>query len=387
MRPLHTLAGLALTAVIGLAPGLAVAAPMAPVATGGTAVTAVPDDAALRAEIARLMPQTPNATVVALRRHMSHEPAIDGSVYQCGPTEFNRWIRDSTAGFQPDDLDILEQFAALDLPAYEAMILGSENDPAFALREYRQTQVKTMRTLRRFWDIRSDDIQLLAMHGEMLADPARTARVYETIYGLPRQDAQQLAALLAEFISQPRFQNGRHPLFTLNAFAFTTWGEEIPGLGVIGDRIIMGDGILQAYRDLGYGDVAPQAILAHEFGHHIQFELGIMAPDTPETAEATRYMELQADAYSAYYLSHPRGESMQIKRVTQFLQVFHSIGDCAFSSPGHHGTPLQRERAAAWAYQLQRDARPRGHILPARDFARLFEAEYPRLVAPDARAA
>jgi hypothetical protein len=57
---------------------------------------------------------------------------------------------------------------------------------------------------------------------------------------------------------------GNHPLFSFNTFAVTDRD------GIIPDKILMGDGVLKGYEVLGFGDVAPQAVYAHEFGPHIQ---------------------------------------------------------------------------------------------------------------------
>jgi predicted metalloprotease len=141
----------------------------------------------------------------------------------------------------------------------------------------------------------------------------------------------------------------------------------------------MGDGILEAYSALGFEDVAPQAILAHEFGHHIQFQLGLFP--AVRTPEGTRRTELMADAYSAYYLSHSRGATMQWKRVQKFLEVFFNIGDCGFASNGHHGTPLQRMAAAEWGYEVANSAKKQGKILTSEEFTILFEAKLPEFVA------
>jgi hypothetical protein len=81
--------------------------------------------------------------------------------------------------------------------------------------------------------------------------------------------------------------------------------------------------------------VAPQAILAHEFGHHVQYADGLMRDALP----------------------HPRR---------------------------HGGPNCQRMRSALWAYGLADAARPQGHILPALGFYDLFKAHYPQLIAPDA---
>ena len=89
-----------------------------------------------------------------------------------------------------------------------------------------------------------------------------------------------------------------------------------------------------------------------------------------------------ADAYSAYFLSHSRGASMQWKRVQRFLKVFFNNGDCNFDSDGHHGTPIQRMAAAEWGYKLVNKAKKQGHIMSPMEFARLFDAALPGLVAP-----
>ena len=100
--------------------------------------------------------------------------------------------------------------------------------------------------------------------------------------------------------------------------------------------------------------------------------------------EQTRYTELMADAFSAYYLTHSRGGAMNRKRVEQFLEVFFEIGDCAFSSSGHHGTPNQRMAAAHFGFDIAAQAQKQGHILTSQQFHDLFVAAYPGLVAPDA---
>ena len=132
------------------------------------------------------------------------------------------------------------------------------------------------------------------------------------------------------------------------------------------------------------GDVAAQAIFAHEFAHQIQFEneyfedLGdVSAP------EETRYTELMADAMAAYYLTHARGGTLNEKRVKQFLQVFYQLGGCGFTLNSHHGTPNQRMAAAQFGFRLADEAQKQGHILTSEQFHELFVAYYPTLIAPD----
>ena len=192
-----------------------------------------------------------------------------------------------------------------------------------------------------------------------------------------RSTAEFYADLIIRLLKiVPQYRNGNHPIFTFNAFAQSSF--TYPPVGVIPPKIVMGDGIVDAYNAIGYGDVASQAILAHEYGHQIQFQLNLFGSE--DSPEATRRTELMADSYSSYYLSHSRGASMQWKRVRQFLQVFLNIGDCGFTSNGHHGTPTQRLAAAEWGYSVADNAQKQGHILTSQNFTALFEAQLPTLV-------
>jgi hypothetical protein len=220
------------------------------------------------------------------------------------------------------------------------------------------------------------------MHGTTVLDTAKTAATYRALFGVSAGVASALAADdRAALLATPGLDGGNHPFFTFNAFAFSTSDHSIP------DKIVMGDGILAGYHAMGFDDVAPQAVFAHEFGHHIQYENGYF--DDPyatagDAAEQTMYTELMADAFGAYYLTHSRGAAMNQKRVAEFLQVYFQIGDCAFDNPGHHGTPNQRMRAAQFGFQVAAESQKQGHILSSREFHDRFVAVYPTIIAPDA---
>jgi len=295
-------------------------------------------------------------------------------------TPVNQWFSQQLNGWTLAIYNTALNVGMLDLPTYDALVFenSSENQYYGVNGEYTQQLTKTFKDLKRFWDIESDNIIMAAMHGSMLQDRNKLIRTYEAAFGMN----STLAAAYADYViallkAYPQYRNGNHPIFTFNAFAQS--GFNFGPYGIIPDKIIMGDGIMEAYAATGYADIAPQAILAHEFAHHIQFDLNLFASG-PRTPEATRRTELMADAYAAYYLSHARGAAMQWKRVQQFLQVFFNIGDCGFTSTGHHGTPTQRMAAAEWAYNLANDAQKQGHILSSQEFAALFEAQLPGLV-------
>lgn len=320
--------------------------------------------------------------------------ALDPDDYTCPSTRFGDWIEselDQWSSHEPEIFDLLYNQLLADLvPSLEALFLQTEDTPQYFgyHGEYTRIMLKTERDAKRFWDIFSDDIQLIGVHGTMLLDIDRVAAGY--MEGFREDDgspitperARALAILVRDGVrASETLDGGNHPLLSLSAFAISTFGGPIP------DKIVMGDGVFLAQEALGFGDVAPQAIYAHEFAHHIQFEHDYFSDPVPGAttqAERTRYTELMADAMSAYFLTHARGAAMNRKRVELFLQVFFGIGDCGFTYRGHHGTPNQRMAAAQFGFDLAAGSQKQGHILPSEEFHELFVAAYPGLTAPDA---
>jgi hypothetical protein len=295
---------------------------------------------------------------------------------------------DESIATEPDIFFTLIDLAADVVPTVDAILFETEATPQFFgyTGEYTHRLTKTERDLKRFWDIASANIQLVGMHGTMLLDVDRVARVYETAFTIdgqpiPHDLALQLAGIVRDaLLASVTMDGGNYPLFSFNAFA-------VFGDPSIPDKIVMGDGVMESYKEIGFDDVAPEAIYAHEFGHHVQFQKGYFddpLATTGDPAEQTRYLELMADAFGAFYLTHKRGAALNRKRVAQFLEVYFNVGDCAFDNPGHHGTPNQRMRAANFAFNLADQAQKQGHIPTADEFHAAFVAAYPDLIAPDA---
>lgn len=275
----------------------------------------------------------------------------------------------------------------LDVPTYDALFFGTPGDPDYALRSHAHQIQNTFRDLQRFWsDVKTDDIQLMAMHGDVLLDPARIARTLTAMVETDQIDPMTPAEITAEAQAVAAFMRTHgdfydNPLWTLNAFAFSGEDETDPRLRALPDKLIVGDGILVAYDSFGLGDVAPRVIMAHEFGHHVQYELGVFDSGPTDPAESTRRTELMADAMAAYFGVHKKGLSLNKKRVVDALLTFYTVGDCAFDDPGHHGTPLQRQRAAEWGADLAAAAQPKSYVLPAAEVVRRFDAALPGIVS------
>ncbi len=293
-------------------------------------------------------------------------------------TLLQQWVTQSVADWDEDMNYNAWASGMLDIPFYYAYVFENSSYRQYfgPTGEYTQKNTKTFKDLKRFWDIPSSGIVLTAFHGNVLRDRNKVKQTFLIVYALSEEDADFYTNLIADLLDNtPQYRNGTHPIFTLNAFAspaFDFNNTTIPS------KICMGDGIQQAYTGIGYNDVAPQAIQAHEFGHQVQFALNIFG--NLETPEETRRTELMADAYSAYFLSHSRGGGMQCRRLRQYLQVFYNIGDCDVTDIGHHGTPTQRMAAAEWAFTLSDDRRCHGRTMGSRQFATLFDAALPSIL-------
>lgn len=310
--------------------------------------------------------------------------AINPEDHQCGLTPLDAYVEEITADLDEWNIFLLALLGALDMPSLDALVYGTEADPDYALPGDTKAQAKAFRKAQKFWPVESDDIQLIGMHGEMVIDQDRVERYYEEFYGYDEADAAELADLVAEFVlADPALEGGDHPIFTLNAFAFSAEGETDPFIATVPDKIVMGEGIVDATEWMGLGSAGQQAILSHEFAHHVQFEEGLFDSDLPPN-EATRRTELMADAYASYFSAHRTGLNLRKGVILTVQQSFYNVGDCGFDSPGHHGTPHQRLRAAEWGADLAIRTQKQGRVIGLDQLLALFEAQLPIIVAPDA---
>ncbi|MFI6757739.1 hypothetical protein ACIBF5_01155 [Micromonospora sp. NPDC050417] len=322
----------------------------------------------------------PSRPVPAGGRGASPEPRLtDRDDEVCQTTPLLQW---QTAAYAEwTEYDLAEVVPWIDFfRMYDAVLFGTEaghqyygSDGQFTTR-VRQTA----RELKRFWDIPSGEIQVVPMHATVALDQAKVARLMELLMLYPADQAAQFAADFVPLVNQEKFDYGMHPALSFDAFAY--YGGEVAGVGVIPPKILVGDGILEAYGNLGLGNIAPRAIVAHEYAHHVQYVRGLFASELTG-AELARRAEMMADAYAGYFLAHVRGAGLDRGQTKQVNQTFFQLGDCYLTSPGHHGTPNQRMRAADWGAQVAKGGFPRGRILPTVTIAQRFDAHLSELVA------
>lgn len=375
--PLAAAATLALSFSTVAAPAMAVSAP-----ASASTVYATSSTVQTPAAQARFGVDSPGRTLF--------ERAINPGDYQCATTPLDTYVTGLVRQFSASDFALLRKYPfILDVPTYDALLYGSNSDPRYALLpEYDRTLQNTFRDVKKFWDIQSGDIQLHAMHGSVLTDPDRLQHLLETGIFSDQLDPADIPTAVEEIVAgvsaSPALDGGNNPLFTLNAFAYTAKGDPDPLVANVPDKLIFGDGILDALKTLGLSDVGPRIVMGHEFGHHVQFEDDLFQTDLTDPAEQTRRTELMADAFGTYFVVHARGLALNTQRTLQAEQSLYDVGDCAFDNPGHHGTPNQRLRSSQWAANLANSARPQGFVLPSLELDQLFEKELPTLVAPDA---
>jgi predicted metalloprotease len=89
------------------------------------------------------------------------------------------------------------------------------------------------------------------------------------------------------------------------------------------------------------GDFAVAYIVAHEYGHQIQDELGVFDRNLP-----TENTELQADCYAGNWAKSDYDENrLEDGDIQEAHDAALAVGDFDTGNPGHHGTPEQREEA------------------------------------------
>ena len=316
---------------------------------------------------------------------------------ECSATMLDEFFFSELAAMTDEEFNFLvaHQDVFFGVPTYDPLYFGTADDPDYALTLHARQLQNTFRDVKKFWTgVQSDDIQLMAMHADVLLDADRiedTLLLMQVSGALsPPLDTATPAQLRAEAVTvatflQENLAEGRefynNPLWTLNAYAFSAEGDPDPAVQGLPDKLVFGDGLLIAYDSFGLGDVGPRVIMGHEFAHHVQFELGVFDTGPADQAEATRRTELMADAMASYFGVHKKGLALNQKRVVDALLSFYTVGDCSFASPGHHGTPLQRERAATWGAELAAAAMPRSFVLPAADVVEMFDAALPGIIS------
>lgn len=407
MRPRTPLLIAMVTAVtVALVPGQAAAEPAAaavpagvdnfvdPLRAGLTASDLSPEDQARLDAITAHLPANWQERLAQVKDDLGIESsgvdeavayAIDPSQYDCKPTAFDTYVDSILADIDSGTLFILAFLGILDFPTYDALIYGTPGNQAdYGLPEgYKGPVKQAVSQSQKFWDVDLFDVKTLAMQNDMLSDHGRMTRIIMALYGDPEPDAAEAATLIMDIIAaEPGL--AENPIFTLNAFAFSAVGETDPLFAGLPDKMVFGEGLATAFDALDLGPVGARAVVGHEMAHHVQYEKGYF--DSPLTGpEATRRTELMADAFGTYFVAHKRGLNYNAVQIHKAEQSFYLVGDCSFTSNGHHGTPNQRLKASVWGAELARATASPFPVLATDTLYNKFEKKLPVFVKPDAK--
>lgn len=288
---------------------------------------------------------------------------------ECGPTKLDEVIDKYVSQFGPLEFEFYGDYATINV-VYSYYL--SQKQYFGAKGENTQLVVKTQRSLEKFWSM-PDEITIKGEHNSTLNDHDK---IVQTILFLGySSDFANYYADLILYINTISDVFVESPLLSIDGFATTE------------DIILIGDGLISILAETGLdNNIVVAGVLSHEWGHQVQFNnatrwYGAPFEAIPSSPEFTRYTELQADFFSSYYLTHKRGATYNWKRVREFLQLFFSIGDCAFTSAGHHGTPDQRFAAATLGYHLADETLPHGKILSPDALNTYFVAHFQEIIS------
>jgi predicted metalloprotease len=98
------------------------------------------------------------------------------------------------------------------------------------------------------------------------------------------------------------------------------------------------------------GDFSVAYLVAHEYGHQVQDELGLFERYGGQVP--TMAFELHADCYAGTWANHADKEHrLEAGDVEEALDAALAVGDFDTANPAHHGTPEQR--AEAWNHGFE----------------------------------
>eukprot|EP00568_Trieres_chinensis_P011837 CAMPEP_0183291276 /NCGR_PEP_ID=MMETSP0160_2-20130417/749_1 /TAXON_ID=2839 ORGANISM="Odontella Sinensis, Strain Grunow 1884" /NCGR_SAMPLE_ID=MMETSP0160_2 /ASSEMBLY_ACC=CAM_ASM_000250 /LENGTH=431 /DNA_ID=CAMNT_0025452061 /DNA_START=98 /DNA_END=1393 /DNA_ORIENTATION=+ len=324
-------------------------------------------------------------------RHTLWGEAIDRTLHPASDAAscFNpieEFLGQLLGGMSDDDLNLISAYGIDQIPmVYSLFVDWHDHDEYFGtFGEETQEILSAQDALEEFWSkptafdggFRTDNILLVGMHGADMKDLGKLIPTLEVMYDLngTNYTHTELATEIQAIIQTMPYEYD-NPIFTFNAFAYPA-GEE-------GDKIVMGDGIIEYLHYRNAGMEGPEFILGHEFGHHMQFEIDLPPlGGLPESLETRRY-ELMADALSAYFLAHEAGAHMRDHRILELQHAAFSVGDCNGMDPGHHGTPRQRGCAVAWGIGRAANATGADDVMHPADFGALFDQNLDKIMGLD----
>lgn len=144
---------------------------------------------------------------------------------------------------------------------------SSENQYYGFKGEHTNQVNKGFKDLKSFWDMEAKNVMTVAAHGSMLQHGRKVIRMFTKIYGYSNDWANNYADLSATLLNiYPQFLSGDHPAFTFNQTAIPD--TTFTNVGQVPAKIIIGDGLLQSFDELGYRDTASLSVRTRSVPHY-----------------------------------------------------------------------------------------------------------------------
>jgi hypothetical protein len=266
---------------------------------------------------------------------------------------------------------------------YKHYIDKNEDEESFGIDGSETKElIRRHRDTMAFWSeadaddtIKTDGILLLSMHGSDLMDNEKLVPTIIHMFDFDNEnDILDFANKVREYVEGlPGGYN--NPLLTMNAVATRGGGRGNSPTRTVASLVI-GDGVLQFVKDSNLSSSGPDFVHAHEFGHHLQYEMDL-AHNVPAGFENDiRRKEIMADALSAYFLAHDRGGNMDPHEISEFSMTAFATGDCNTGEEDHHGTPKQRYCASVWGASRAALASDDAPLIDPETFVQMFNKAY-----------
>ncbi|WP_029037495.1 hypothetical protein [Salinimicrobium xinjiangense] len=319
--------------------------------------------------LAKIPDEPSKAVLITTPEDFSHNENLQDlllnaiSPTECGATKLaevsGRYFEKLLAN--PEALDHLAHYKYLNRQAAK---LGIGSDYYGSNSIHTQFVGKLERDLERFWNI-DREINILGQHNQTLEDRESLADIYW--YSINDMESKEEAYRLADAIIA---LNQKFPELIRSPFISSD------GFAAQNGKIVVGDGLIKLFAETGLqNDIVWTGIVTHEWAHQIQFHFmnsWYPSDNQMDAAERTRMLELEADFFSGYYMTHKRGATFNWKRAEEFFELFYQAGDCSFEFEQHHGTPLQRKQASFEGYLLAEAAKKKGQILSPQELHDYF---------------
>ncbi len=233
---------------------------------------------------------------------------------ECGASKFNEVLWDHLTTLFSDPV-AREKFQHYLFLNRQAAMLGIGSDYFGEKGEYTGLVLKLKNDLERFYKI-PREIKVQGQHAGTLNDREKIADIYW--YSIEDIESREEVYKLADEII---YFNSLSPLLPESPLISSD------GFAARHGVIVIGDGLITLFSETGLKEeIVWTGILSHEWAHQIQFHYfddwykNYPFESDPET---TRLLELEADFFSGYYMTHKRGATYNWKRVEQFFELFY----------------------------------------------------------------